>query len=227
MSFAVRELLEDIDDADGFEDQQHEKHDADDGQRVRTGRHVLHLAGERAQFCIRQRGDAGLDLRRVDAKRLELRADLVTRERGIDGREVGGSALGFNGLQRADDSRVRDERRAQVEYGGTQHVRDDALRRIHLDQPPDDDNAASLINNRHARRPFIGQDRDVIRTFSAAELAKRVDIGRRLCKSYKYEAGQRTVEMCIMVDVAARIPREMPREPEVHHGENRRGNRHR
>ena len=52
----------------------------------------------------------------------------------------------------------------------------------------------------------MGQDRDAVRTFSATELAKRVDIGRGLCKSYKYEAGQRTVEMRVVVDVAARIP---------------------
>ena len=59
---------------------------------------MSHLASECAQFPIGQSGDPGFDLRRIDAKRLELGANLVARERGIDGCQVGGPGLGFNGL---------------------------------------------------------------------------------------------------------------------------------
>ena len=86
--FRLRELLENVDDADRLEDQQHQEHDADDRQRVAAGRQVGHLPGQRAQLGIRERRDTRLDVFRRHTECDELRPNIVTRQCRIDGREI-------------------------------------------------------------------------------------------------------------------------------------------
>jgi len=49
---------------------------------------AISLPGQRVQLRVGQRCDTRVDLRRVDAHRLELRSHLLARKSRIDGREV-------------------------------------------------------------------------------------------------------------------------------------------
>ena len=80
-------MLEDVNDADELEDQQHEEHDADDGEHIAAGRQVLEIRRERSQLLIGQCRDAFAGRDGVDAVSLELAAHFLAREHGVDARD--------------------------------------------------------------------------------------------------------------------------------------------
>ena len=75
------------------------------------------------QLRVGQRRNALLHLGGFDAERDHLLADLASRKRGADRRQVGNAAAVPGRLERADDGRLRDQGRPEVQdcNAGNQH----------------------------------------------------------------------------------------------------------
>jgi hypothetical protein len=125
-----REFLEDVDDADRLEDQQHQEHDADHRQRTGAGRRVGDLPRQHPQLRVGKGSEPRLDLGRIDAQCRELLAHLVPREYRIDGCEVLRARVGLHRLERANEPRLRDQRRTEVQNGDTQQLDEQTLEHL-------------------------------------------------------------------------------------------------
>src|SRR5262245_53655876 len=78
------ELLEDVDDAGEFENQQHDEHDSDHGENVAAGRHRVDPLIERPEFAVGERCNACLSIVRVYTEADHLLANGVLSEEAVD-----------------------------------------------------------------------------------------------------------------------------------------------
>src|SRR5436190_19380192 len=121
---------EDIGDADNIRDQQHQEDNErgadDDADRALTGGHLIDAAGNLRQFIRRERRQARLHFRRLDAHGRELLAHRFLLQEMRDLLTVGGDGVGtaddligghqggaYRGPRRADEHHQYRKRYAQ------------------------------------------------------------------------------------------------------------------